>query len=97
MAEEVKYVIVSDVNNKINYQEVYDKEIDRDVVAAQRQRLEEFKQEHDELELKKAEIERRMAEVEAEIAHAEKIIAIADEKKAQEQAELEAQNEVVGE
>ena len=90
MEQEVKYVIVSDVENKIEYQEVYNKELDREAVANRRARLEALK-EH------KLDIEKEIAEIEAELELAEKIIAIADEKKAQEQAELEAQNEVVGE
>lgn len=90
MEQEVKYVIVSDVENKIEYQEVYNKELDRETVANRRARLEALK-EH------KLDIEKEIAEIEAELELAEKIIAIADEKKAQEQAELEAQNEVVGE
>jgi hypothetical protein len=80
---EVKYVIVKDVDNKIEYQEVYDKEVDRTVVAAQRERLEEFKKQ-------RADLDQKIAEIEAELVIAEKIIAIADEKKAEE-ARIEAE------
>ena len=86
-----EYVIVSDIENKINYQEVYNKELDRTVVANRRARLEALKEQ-------KLDIEREIAEIEAELEIDEKVIAIADEKKAEELARLEAQeNEVAGE
>jgi len=77
-----EYVIVSDVDNKINYQEVYNKELDRNVVANRRARLEALKEQ-------KLEIEKEIAEIEAELELDEKIIAIADEKKAQEEVAVE--------
>lgn len=85
-----EYVIVSDIENKIEYQEVYNKELDRNAVANRRARLEALKEQ-------KLDIEKEIAEIEAELELDEKIIAIADEKKAQEQAELEVQNETAGE
>ena len=86
MDAEVKYVIVKDVDDKIEYQEVYDKEVDRSVVAAQREKLEEYKRQ-------RADLDQKIAEVEAELVIAEKIIAIADAKKlAEEEARLEAEN-----
>lgn len=77
-----EYVIVSDVENKIEYQEVYNKELDRNVVANRRARLEALKEQ-------KLDIEKEIAEIEAELELAEKIIAIADEKKAQEEVVVE--------
>ena len=77
-----EYVIVSDVENKIEYQEVYNKELDRTVVANRRARLEALKEQ-------KLDIEKEIAEIEAELELAEKIIAIADEKKAQEEVVVE--------
>ena len=89
--QEAKYVIVKDVDNKIEYQEVYDREIDRALVASRREKLEILK-------AKKLEIEAEIAEYEAEIALAEKIIAIADAKKeAEEKARLEAEQVVAEE
>lgn len=84
-----EYVIVSDIENKIEYQEVYNKELDRNAVANRRARLEALKEQ-------KLDIEKEIAEIEAELELDEKIIAIADEKKAQEQAEIEIQNETEG-
>lgn len=74
-----EYVIVSDVDNKIEYQEVYNKELDREVVANRRARLDALKEQ-------KLNIEKEIAEIEAQLELDEKIIAIADEKKAQETA-----------
>ena len=83
MDAEVKYVIVKDVDNKIEYQEVYDKEVDRTVVAAQREKLEEYKRQ-------RADLDQKIAEIEEALVVAEKIIAIADAKK-EEEARLEAE------
>ena len=79
-----EYVIVSDIENKINYQEVYNKELDRTVVANRRARLEALKEQ-------KLDIEKEIAEIEAQLELDEKIIAIADEKKAQEEVVVEEQ------
>lgn len=79
-----EYVIVSDIENKINYQEVYNKELDRTVVANRRARIEALKEQ-------KLDIEKEIAELEAQVEQDEKIIAIADEKKAQEEVVVEEQ------
>ena len=81
---EAKIIIVDDIDNKIKYQEVYDKELDRTNVANKRARLEALKND-------KLDIEKEIAEIEAELKLAEKVIAIADEKKAESEAEAEAE------
>lgn len=81
---EAKIVIVDDIDNKIKYQEVYEKELDRTNVANRRARLEALKEQ-------KLDIEKEIAEIEAELELAEKIISIADEKKAEEEAKAEAE------
>lgn len=89
MEKEVRYVIVSDVDNMINYQEVYDKQVDRTVVQARREKLEEYRKKLEELRLQEEEVMAAIADIEAEIEVSEKIIALADAKKAEEETATE--------
>lgn len=89
MEQEVRYVIVSDVDNMINYQEVYDKQVDRTVVQARREKLEEYRKKLEELRVQEAEVMTAIADIEAEIEVSEKIIALADAKKAEEEVATE--------
>ena len=71
-----EYVIVSDVDNIIKYNEVYEGEVNREDVANHRARLEALKSQ-------KAEIEAQIAELEKLIEKDEMIVRLADEKKAE--------------
>lgn len=71
---EVKYEIVSDVDSRIVYNEVYEYAVDRNEIAAYRAKLEERK-------AQKEGIEAEIAELEALIEKGEHIIKLADEKK----------------
>ena len=72
-----KYEIVSDVDNKIVYNEVYEYEVDRVEIANYRAKIEELK-------LQKEGIEKEIAELEALVEKGEAIVKLADEKKAEE-------------
>ena len=71
---EVKYEIVSDVDSRIVYNDVYEYAVDRNEIAAYRAKLEERK-------AQKEGIEAEIAELEALIEKGEHIIKLADEKK----------------
>lgn len=82
-------VIVNDVDNRIEYQEVYNKELDRNAVENKRARLELLK-------AQKLDIEKEIAEIEEALEVEERIVAIADAKKEAERlAEEKEANEVV--
>lgn len=84
-----EYVIVSDVDNIIKYNEVHAGEVNRDEVASYRARLEA-------LRVQKADIEAQIAELEKLIEKDELIVRLADEKKALESPENNAGEEFVG-
>ena len=67
-------IIVNDVDNRIEYQEVYNKELDRNAVENKRARLEVLK-------AQKLDIEKEIAEIEEALEVEERIVAIADAKK----------------
>lgn len=78
-----EYVIVSDINDKIEYNEIHKGEVDRLEVAGYRARIEALK-------IQKTDIEKEIAELEALVEKGEYIIKLADEKKAAEAVELES-------
>ncbi len=82
---EVRYEIVSDVDNKIVYNEVYEDVVDRVEIANYRAKI-------DALKIQKAGIEAEIAELEALVAKGEQIVKLADEKK---EAEAKAEAEAV--
>lgn len=88
MPEEVKYEIVSDVDNKIEYNEIYAGEVDRVEIANYRARVEALKEQ-------KANIEAEIAELEKLLEKGEHIIKLADEKRAEEEAKNNEENAVV--
>ena len=84
--EEIKYEIVSDVDNKIKANEIHSIEVDRIEITNYRARIEAIK----------ANVEKELAEVaelEKLIEKGELIIKIADEEKAKAEAEVEPNTE----
>lgn len=77
-------IIVSDDGNKINYQEVYTKQVDRTFIADRRARLETLLQQ-------RQTIDEEVDKIEKELNALEQIVAIADEKKAEEEAKAEVE------
>ncbi|MGN0960769.1 MAG: hypothetical protein ACI4PF_01055 [Christensenellales bacterium] len=84
---ELEYVIVSDVNDKIAYNEIHKGEVDRVEIAGYRARIEALK-------TQKTDIEKEIAELEELVAKGEHIIKLADEKKAKEEAMARAELEL---
>ena len=87
MIPETEYVIVSDIDNTIAYDEVRHYEVHRDVVAERRARLEALK-------AQRTDIDNEIAELEGLIEQDEHIIKLADDKKAME-AMAASEQEVV--
>lgn len=85
---EAKIEIVSDVDSRIVYNEIYENVVDRNEIASYRAKIEALKEQ-------KAGIEAEIAELEALVEKGESIVKLADEKKAAEEAAAKAEAEAI--
>jgi hypothetical protein len=89
---EIKYSIVSDIDNKIICNKIEEKEVDRLEVESRRARIEELKKSIEDRNSLNEKDLAEIAEIEALVAEDEKIVKLADEDQIKKQMESEAQN-----